>query len=240
MHGFYTAIGLFLAIGLVLAIIAIFAFAGLAEMVTEGETQRFDQAVLLWMNAHSTPWLDVAALQLTALGDTLVVWMTMLIASVFLWATRHHYSAALLWVAIIGGGILSASLKSVFDRPRPQLFEWGTEYAGLSSFPSGHATSAVAVYATFAYLVARLEPTPLLRRFTLGVAALIILLIGASRMYLGVHYPSDVLAGYLTGFAWAAFCAAGIEAVRFFRNRNPDVERDEENLDARLQLASEK
>jgi undecaprenyl-diphosphatase len=239
VRGFYAAVGLFLAVGFVLALVAILGFAVLVDAVQAGETQRFDETVLLWLHARSVPWLEWAALEFTALGNTVVVWITMFIASTFLWVTRHRYSAALLWVAIIGAGILSSSLKMAFNRPRPQLFEWGAEYAGLSSFPSGHATAAVAVYATLAYLVARLEPTRLLRRLTLGFTAAVILLIGLSRMYLGVHYPSDVLAGYLAGFIWATFCATAIEAVRYFRDRKRGVEEQEKDLDQRPRLRAD-
>lgn len=122
VQGFYSALGLFLSIGLALALLAIAAFVGLAELVEEGATQRFDNAVLLWLNARSTPWLDVAALEVTALGAGLVVWMTVQVASAFLWQTRHHYSAYLLWIAVLGNGLLNSALKAGFDRPRPNLF----------------------------------------------------------------------------------------------------------------------
>jgi undecaprenyl-diphosphatase len=92
--------------------------------------------------------------------------------------------------------------------------------------------SAMVCYATLAYLVARLEPSLFLRRFTFGVAAVIVVAIGLSRMYLGVHYPTDVLAGFTMGLAWASFCALGIEAVRYFRYRKPDVAVQEKDLDA--------
>lgn len=93
---------------------------------------------------------------------------------------------------------------------------------------------AMVMYATLAYLVARLESTPALRRLTFVFAAILVSLIGASRMYLGVHYPSDVLGGFLIGLAWATFCALGIEAIRYFRRRKPGVERVEHDLDAGL------
>jgi undecaprenyl-diphosphatase len=232
VRGFYGALGLFLSIGLTLGLLAIGAFALLAELMAKGATQAFDDAVLLWLYQYRTPWLDVAALEVTALGAGLVVWMTLMVASAFLWATRHKLSVLLLWVAVVGGGILNTALKAMFDRPRPQLVPWATAYAGHSSFPSGHAMTAVIVYTTLAYLVARLEPTPLLRRLTLGMVAVVILMIGLSRLYLGVHYPSDVLAGFVAGFAWATFCAAGIQAIHYFRHRKPEVQEAERDLDA--------
>lgn len=232
VRGFHAAVGTFLAAGLAVALLLLLAFAKLADWVAEGKTQTFDEAVLLWIDGHASPALTVAALEVTALGATLVVFMLAAIASAFLWVTRHRYSVLLLGVAVLGTGALNTVLKALFDRPRPDLFPWRAPYAGHSSFPSGHAMTATVVYATLAYLVARLEPNPVLRRLTLGGAALVILLIGLSRMYLGVHYPTDVVAGFLAGLVWATFCALGMEAVRYFRSRRPQVESEEHDLDA--------
>lgn len=232
VRGFHSAVGLFLALGLVLALAAVAAFAALAGEMMEGETQAFDVAVLRWMERRHTPRLDAWALEVTSLGSGLVVAMTVGVASVFLWVTRHRYSVVLLWTAVLGSGLVTRTMKAFFDRPRPDVFPWLTPYVDRGSFPSGHATTSMVVYLTIAYLVARLTDDRRLRVFTMGVAAVVILLIGASRLYLGVHYPSDVLGGYAVGFAWATFCALGIEAVRYFRGRRPGVERMEEDLDA--------
>lgn len=229
--GFHTAIGTFLAIGLGTLLLLILAFGGIAGLIEEGRTQRFDEAVLLWINAHASPRLDVLALEATALGSGFVVWMIVLVASAFLWVHRNRYSVALLWTAFVGGGILNGALKMAFDRPRPRLFEWGVDYAGQSSFPSGHSMTAMVVYATLAYLLARLEPSRGMRRLTLLVAAFLVLVVGLSRLYLGVHYPSDVLAGYVVGLAWATFCVLGIEAVRYFRHREPRVAERERGIE---------
>jgi undecaprenyl-diphosphatase len=231
VSGFYGAVGTFLVMGLGIAVGAALLFGGVASLMAAGATQTFDDAVLLWLNRYASESLDVAALEITALGSGASVWMVVLVGSVFLWATRHQYSAALLWVAALGSSIVSSTLKYSFDRPRPQLFEWRTDYAGLSSFPSGHATTAMVVYATLTYLVIRLEPTRRLRRLTIAIAVVVVLLIGVTRLYLGVHYPSDVIAGYLVGAVWAAVCALGIEAVRYFRDRNPEAPRHEADLD---------
>jgi undecaprenyl-diphosphatase len=238
VRGFHAAVGTFLVAGLVLSLALLFAFVELAEWVMEGKTRAFDEAVLLWMHRHATPRLTVGALEVTALGASLVVWMVVTVASIFLWMSRHRYSVALLWVAVLGAGVINHVLKSLFDRPRPDLFPWRAPYAGHASFPSGHSMTAMVAYATLAYLVARLEPTPTLRRLTLGVTAVVILLIGLSRMYLGVHYPTDVVAGYITGLVWATFCALGIEAVRYFRGRRPEVESEEKDLDAGRERAA--
>lgn len=231
VSGFYGALGAYLVIGLVVALGSVLLFVGVATLMTAGATQRFDDAALLWMNQFASDSRDLVALEITALGSGASVWMVVMVGSLFLWLTRHRYSAALLWVAAAGSTIVSSTLKYSFDRARPQLFEWRTDYAGLSSFPSGHSTTAMVVYATLAYLVIRLEPTRRMRRITLAGAVLIILAIGLTRVYLGVHYPSDVIAGYLVGAVWATVCVLGIEVVKYFRTRKPSVSEDEEDLE---------
>jgi undecaprenyl-diphosphatase len=230
--GFYAAVGVLLLVAVaVIAVCGIF-FVALADEVMEGGTQRVDDAVLLWLNDHASPALTGIALDFTALGSGLVVWLVLLVASVFLWHSRHRWSVALLWVSILGSGLINMMLKGLFHRARPQLFPWRVPYAGLSSFPSGHSMTAMVCYSTLAYLMARLAPTAFLRRFTIAIALVLVLLIGVSRMYLGVHYPTDVLAGFTMGLAWASFCAIAMEALRYFRHRQPEIAQHERDLDA--------
>lgn len=231
VQGFYRAVGAFLVIGLVVVLVAAVGFAALAERVMAGDTLHLDESILRAMERMGAPWLDTVALEVTALGARVVVWMVVLIASVFLWHSRHHYSAALLWVSMIGAGFVNTALKLSFNRPRPDVFPWRTEHVGLASFPSGHAMTSIVVYGTLAFLIARLAPTRLLRRLTWALAVLVILLIGWSRLYLGVHYPSDVVAGFVMGAAWAVICGLGIEAVRYFRSRRPTVVVEEKDLE---------
>lgn len=232
VQGFYAAVGIFLFIGLAIVTLAAAAFAQIAEAMVEGETQAFDNAILRFMGEAGAPWLDTLALEVTALGARVVVYMVVLVASAFLWQSRHHYSAALLWVSVIGAGLINTVLKISFNRPRPDVFPWRTQHVGLASFPSGHAMTSIVVYGTLAFLIARLAPTPLLRRLTWALAGFVIVIVGLSRLYLGVHYPSDVLAGFIIGAAWAIICALGIEAVRYFRTRRPEVVVEEKDLEA--------
>jgi undecaprenyl-diphosphatase len=231
VQGFYAAVGVFLVVGLVLVTAAAAVFAQIAHAVVRGQTQQFDTAILRWMGSIGAPWLDAAALEVTALGARMVVYMVVLVASVFMWQSRHHYSAALLWVAVIGSGLINSVLKIAFNRPRPDVFPWRTQHVGVASFPSGHAMTSIVVYGTLAFLVARLAPTRWLRRLVWIVAILVIVLVGLSRLYLGVHYPSDVLAGFVVGGAWAITCALGMEAVRYFRTRRPEAVVEEKDLD---------
>ena len=218
VQSFYTAIGIFVTAGALLAIGGTWAFAELAVHVRSGATQLFDDAVMQWMGAHQVPWLKTVMVQLTALGTGVVVMMVVFVAALFLWLTKHKHSAALLLVTTSVGIVINGMLKNVFHRTRPQIFPWGTD-AFTTSFPSGHAMSAAIVYGTVAYLAARLQRTRLARAITIGVALVLVVLISLSRIYLGVHYPSDTLAGVTIGFAWAAFCMATLEAVQMVAAR---------------------
>jgi undecaprenyl-diphosphatase len=237
LRNVYSVLGLFLSIGLVATAVLSLGFVWLARTVTAGQTYRFDEAVMLSMERIHHPLLDVLALEITALGSITVIGLVAAVASVFLWSSDHRYSVLLLWVAIVGGAVLNLLLKELIDRPRPEIFVWRTPYAGQQSFPSGHATMAMIIYWTVAYLVARLERPRLLRRLTWAFALLLVLMIGLSRIYVGVHYPSDVIAGFALGFVWATICASGIEVVRYFRNRDPRVREQEQHLERETPLA---
>lgn len=218
-HSFTTALGVLLVAGGLIAIAGTYAFAKLGELVKAGYTQPFDEAVLRWMGQNQTEWLERLMIEVTMLGTWIVVLSIVGIAGLFLWLTQHKYSALLLLVATAGGIGLNSILKIGFSRPRPQVFEWGT-HVSTSSFPSGHAMSSAVVFITVAYLAARLQKTHTARVATLAVAALIVASICFSRMYLGVHYPSDVVAGVIIGLAWAAFCMATLEAIQRFAKKN--------------------
>jgi undecaprenyl-diphosphatase len=223
----YAVFGIFLLSGAAVAVLFTWAFSEVAEKVRAGSTQGFDDTVLRWMAAHQTKMLQTAMLEITSLGTGTVVGMIVIIAGLFLWLNQHKHSAILLMAATLGGGVLDNLLKIGFNRPRPQIFKWGT-YAVSSSFPSGHAMSSVIVYGTVAYLAARLQQNVASRILTLTFAAVMIVLICTSRMYLGVHYPSDVIAGVIIGLAWAGFCMAVLEAAQLYAKRNaPQLLADE-------------
>jgi undecaprenyl-diphosphatase len=207
----YTAVGIFLIIGVLVAIAGTIGFAALAEVVREGYTQQFDTAVLRWLGAHHTPTLTTIMTEVTPLGTGIVVLTVVGVTTAFLWHTEHKHSARMLLAATAGNILLNNVLKLFFDRARPSVFEWGT-HAASSSFPSGHAMSATVVYGTVAYLLARLQKHGWARAITLTLAVIMIVLICLTRLYLGVHYPSDVLGGIIFGLAWSGFCMATLEA----------------------------
>jgi undecaprenyl-diphosphatase len=217
----HTAVGIFVLAGGIAAVLGTAAFAWLAAHVQAGRTQAFDVAVLDYLALHRTPMMEQAMLEITFLGTGLVVLVIVAVAATFLWLSTHRYSATLLLVATAGGLVLNNVLKLGFSRPRPHIFAWGTHVMS-SSFPSGHAMSAAVVYGTVAYLAARLQRRRLSRIITMLVAAFMIAIISFSRLYLGVHYPSDVAAGIVVGLAWAGFCMATLEGLQRMRGDAPD------------------
>jgi undecaprenyl-diphosphatase len=227
-HNFYATFGIFLVAGALVAIAGLYTFVRFADHVSSGATQTFDDRTLHWLASHRSAALDRIMLEITFLGTGTVVMVVVVVSGMFLWLTNHRYSALLLLLTTTGGILLNNLLKAGFGRPRPQVVEWGTNVMS-SSFPSGHAMSAAVVYGTVAYLAARLHRRRLHRVITLLLAAALIILIGLSRLYLGVHYPSDVIAGIIIGLAWAGFCMATLEALQLYaRKRAPEVLEHEE------------
>jgi undecaprenyl-diphosphatase len=188
------------------------AFVSVAGEVLEGDTEALDRALMLGLRVPgnlSDPlgpsWLEEAARDITGLGGNAVLTLVTLASAVYLRMTGKSRAALLLLAAVGGGTILSLLLKSGFERPRPDLVPHGARVY-TASFPSGHAMISAVTYLTLGALLARTEARRAVRGFLLGLAVVLTLLIGASRVYLGVHWPSDVLAGWCGGAAWAALC----------------------------------
>jgi undecaprenyl-diphosphatase len=208
----YATFGFLILGGTVVAVGLTWAFAKFAEHVMSGATLAFDDTIMKFMGAHQVPWIDAAMVEITSLGTGIVVAMIVVVSGLFLWLYNYKQSAQVLLVSTLGGLILNLVLKVGFNRPRPQVFVWGT-HAVSSSFPSGHAMSV-------AYLATRLQQSRLSRNLTRTFFAVLVVLICGSRVYLGVHYPSDVLAGVIVGLAWSAFCMAALEAAQLYARRN--------------------
>ena len=226
-HTLVGTLGIFLVAGLAVASLGTAVFVELAGHVRSGSTQAFDDAVIRWMGDHRSTGLDTVMIEVTALGTGVVVLMIVTVAALFLVLTQHKYSAVLLLASTVGGIVLDAILKLGFNRPRPSIFIPAVHTVS-SSFPSGHAMSAAVVYSTVAYLAARLHQRPWARWLVMTAAFAIIALISISRLYLGVHYPSDVIAGVAIGLAWAGFCMATLEAIQKFGiRRDPRILRHE-------------
>src|SRR5919112_238348 len=199
-----------LAAGLALSTFVVWAFLELTDEVLEGESRAFDRAVLLWIHDTFPGWLDGPMRLVTALGYYYVV-APLLAVAVFVFYRRDWRLSAVLLVVSTGGSIvLTTVLKGVFQRTRPELFNSGYQ-ASFYSFPSGHATVAVGFYGMLTVILAyRLHGAA--RWAVVGCGLLVVLLIGFSRLYLGVHYPTDVLAGYLSALLWLV-CVGGVYAL---------------------------
>lgn len=227
-QGVYSAYAAFLTVAFVGAA-ALAAFAGIAKVVLEGFVQPWDDATLRWFAEHRTPALTQVALQITMLGTGVVLAVLVCIAAAFLWLTRHRLSAYLLLASFFGAFLLNNLLKDVFERPRP-LVVHALAPVATSSFPSGHAMGSMAAYGAVALLVARLAQRRRVRVLTWALAIALIGAIGLSRLYLGVHYPSDVLGGFAAGLAWVAFAAAGLTALQYFGRADAGIHSQERNL----------
>jgi undecaprenyl-diphosphatase len=146
----------------------------------------------------------------------------------FLLIVRKRAAALLVLASVGGGTALSFAMKAAFDRPRPDLVEHGVEVA-TASFPSAHAMLAAVTYLTLGALLARVQPKRSVKAYLLGVAVVLTLLIGLSRVYLGVHWPTDVLAGWCVGAAWATACWL----VAYWLQARGRVERDVSEVEPR-------
>ena len=197
------AAAVWLAAGLAFSAFVVWAFAELADEVVEGDSRRFDRAVLLWIHSNFPGWLDGPMRLVTALGYYWVVFPLLAVAVLAFYRKDWKLSAILLVVSTWGSIVLTTVLKAIFERSRPELFDSGYT-ASFYSFPSGHATVAVGFYGMLALLLAyRLRGYARWLVAACGVS--LVLLIGFSRLYLGVHYPTDVLAGYLAALLWLVF-----------------------------------
>ncbi|CAA9434423.1 Membrane-associated phospholipid phosphatase [uncultured Rubrobacteraceae bacterium] len=199
-----------LAAGLAVSTFVVWAFVELADVVIEGDSSAFDRAVLLYIHSNSPGWLNEPMRLITALGYYWAV--TPLFAGAILLCYRMGWRLSAILLAVSTGGsiVLTTVLKGVFGRARPELFDSGYQ-ASFYSFPSGHATVAVGFYGMLTVILAyRLRGRA---RWTVAVSGtLVVLLIGFSRLYLGVHYPTDILAGYLAALLWLV-CVGGVYAL---------------------------
>lgn len=201
-----------LLVVLALAAASLVLFGQLTDEVLEGETHAFDEAILLALRSaadHSDPigpgWLEEQMRDITALGSIGVLTFVSLAAAGFLVLQGKRRTAALVVIAVGGGMLVSTLTKLGFDRPRPDLVPHAAQVY-TASFPSGHAMMAAVTYLTLGALLARAQPRLRLKLYLIGLAAALTVMVGASRVYLGVHWPTDVLAGWMLGAAWALAC----------------------------------
>ncbi|MDA8213095.1 MAG: phosphatase PAP2 family protein, partial [Clostridia bacterium] len=208
--------GNYLVTGIVLAAFALLLFSKLAEDLIYQELAVFDSVVTRFIAAFSTPATTQAMKLITALGSIATLLPVTLLVIYIFYRRRRHFGDSLMVLAALGGGwLLDELLKIAFHRPRPELARL-VEVSGYS-FPSGHAMVSVTFYGFLAYLVWFNFRRSSFRYFaSLGLVMLIVL-IGVSRIYLGVHYPSDVLAGFAAGGFWLISCILALQAIRYYK-----------------------
>jgi undecaprenyl-diphosphatase len=199
---------------LLVAAVAIWGFVELAEEVGEGDLKALDQTILMAMREGNDPtdplgpaWFEEFVRDMTALGSIGVLVIVTVGACGYLWLQGKHYAVVYVLVAVLGAQAISSGLKALYDRPRPALFPHGAEVY-TASFPSGHSSMSTATYLTLGALLARYQKQLRLRVYLVLTAMLLALLVGASRVYLSVHWPTDVVAGWTIGAAWALLCWA--------------------------------
>ena len=204
------------ALLIVAALIVSAVFLGFS--VSRGTSQTFDERVLLLLRVPGEPmtpigpvWLTEVARDVTALGGVAVLTLLSCLATIHLLLRREWGAAVLVAVAAISGTMISNVLKDVFARPRPELTAIA-EY-GVGSFPSGHSTASAVIYLTLGLLLAHAAEQQSIKVFYVLTAILLTTLVGLSRLYLGVHYPTDVMAGWAIGSAWALSCSLVATAI---------------------------
>jgi undecaprenyl-diphosphatase len=192
--------------------LSLWAFVEIADEVVEGDSHAVDRRILLSLRTAGDPsdpigprWFEEMMRDFTALGGTGVLAIVMLLTAGALLLARKPAAAASLVVAVVAGFTLSFALKQGFDRPRPDLVPHGT-FVYTRSFPSGHSMLSTLTYLTLAAMLSRQTPRRQLKAYFFAAAILMSTLIGFSRVYLGVHWPTDVAAGWAAGTFWALSC----------------------------------
>ena len=211
------ALGLELFVGLSLAVASLFFFGWFADEMAEGDTARFDQTVRAFIHSFAAPFLTSLMRAASFVGSTLFLILLGIVIVATLYVKKHRHGAILFAVTTVSAGVLNSLLKLAFHRARPEPF-FNTILPASYSFPSGHSLGSFCFYlALAAILTNRIEKFWL--KITIWTVALsLVLLIGISRIYLGVHYPSDVLAGFVVGFIWVVTIAVGDKLIHAGKN----------------------
>jgi membrane-associated phospholipid phosphatase len=202
---YVSLLGVELVAGLAILTASAWVFGAIAEDVVEGNTS-VDTRVANWLHDHATPALTEFFEAVTFLGNVPVLFTVAAIAALVLWRMRERNELQLVLLAVIGAEILTVGLKLGFRRDRP-FFSDPLATESTYSFPSGHSSVSLAVYGTLGFVAARHLPTLATRLAVLAGATTLVLLIGFSRLYLGVHFLTDVVAGFSLGLAWVTLCA---------------------------------
>ncbi len=210
--GWLRNLDLFVLLAFLTLVLGILAFVLIADVVRAHSTQSMDEWIIRSLRRPDNPsipigpaWMQEVGRDLTALGGVIVLALVSLAVVVFLAIVRAYHAMLFFLAAILGGWLLSTLLKNAFDRPRPDVVPHLSQ-AYTSSFPSGHSMMSAILYLTLGALLARLVESMWLKLYFVAVALVVTFLVGCSRVYMGVHYPTDVLAGWCAGLSWALLC----------------------------------
>ena len=211
-------LALFLIVGLRVALLLIWLFSTLAGQVLEDKLESFDNRIIGFFDALATSSLDVMYTLITEIGSVWFLSSSSIIVVLLLWFKAKDKWAALFFIIAIGGnGALTWVLKQIYERGRPSINE-AIDAIGFS-FPSGHSMGSFVFYGFLIYLVIKSTHKTSIKAGVSIVLSLLVLLIGTSRIYLGAHFPSDIVAGYLAGTIWLTLCLLILEWVQW-QSRN--------------------
>ncbi|MGG4102947.1 phosphatase PAP2 family protein [Paenibacillus lautus] len=203
-----------------ISMISLIGFVTLAALVKRQGLETFDMAVITTVQAWEQPLITDIAIGLSFIGSIgPVIMLCLIVIAVLYWVLGHRVEILLLIVVVFGSSILNVLLKWVFQRARPDIHRL-IEITGYS-YPSGHSMAAFSFYSVLAYLLWRHIDNRAGRGTLISISVVMILGIGLSRVYLGVHYPSDILGGYLAACAWLGFLVRSYEK-RMGKRANPE------------------
>jgi Membrane-associated phospholipid phosphatase len=220
LNRFFPRIELTVLAVWIAAAAAVWGFLGIADEMHEGELDAYDRAILSALRVPGNPhaaigphWLVESMRDVTALGGVTLLVLVTVIAVIALLAYRHRREALVLAASVVLAQLSSGLFKNFYERVRPTFAVYGDLPTSMS-FPSGHSTVSTATYFLLAVIVADLDPARPVKILAFAVAGLLALMIGFSRVFLGVHWPSDVIAGWCLGAAWAFAAAVALRHLK--------------------------
>lgn len=208
--------------GLLISVLLLATFAKLSEDLLYNELGTFDRVISEYIRGFATPGLTRISIIITNIGSAYIeIGLMFVVGAFLLFRFKHTWETVLLVISLSGAWLLNTILKELFHRARPDIVH--LVKAGGYSFPSGHAMVAAAFYSVIGYLLwlnlrNRSKPSWYVVVFTIALISAI----GISRIYLGVHFASDVIAGYAAGGVWAIACIVGLKEIRDYKSNNSD------------------